>query len=641
MQGTTALMSAARQGSVPGVRLLLRAGADPERRDAGGWTALKIAAARGSLPVVRALLDAGATPCGEDGEGRRRGGAGARAETESARRREAAWAAAAACVAEMAIEDAAKAAVAELERAAPAAPAAAPPAPAPHPPQPPPSPRRASGAGGEDAPLAIVRLLLSATTPLMLAAGRGHAPAVSLLLRHRADPAARDEDGDTPLLLALKARPRPRALSARAEVQLEQAGAPRDAAVRDIARLLLSSPGSGRGGGPGELLWGHGADPALADCEGFLPLHNAAGNLRPCAQLLPASGPALQARAAAAGAEGEGGEAAWAIVRDLIEAGSPIDTPAGAETGSWPHATPLIMAASRSHAPAVALLLARGASVRAADADGDTALHGACAGSSSAALASPAQARAAELLLAAGADPALPNTQGLTPLHFACHSDAVALCRRLLAAGAPLAAPDHHARPSLLLADPSAWLPLLHAAQAAGQDVRPLANARSASGWAPLDVAALLPVLVPSAAPEPVEEAASPSQSGETALLLVAKVAAAAEGAPPAALVRSAGALLAVGADPNARRPDGLTALHCAAANGHADLCALLISAGADPAAPDARGRPAPPRPSPLRSSPNRTLLGRRAGAPSPSAPTTRRGSRRAGLAPAPPRRLR
>jgi ankyrin repeat protein len=49
--------------------------------------------------------------------------------------------------------------------------------------------------------------------------------------------------------------------------------------------------------------------------------------------------------------------------------------------------------------------------------------------------------------------------------------------------------------------------------------------------------------------------------------------------------------LIVNGADPNARRKDGWTALHLAAARGYADIARLLVHRGADPDARDAQGR--------------------------------------------------
>ena len=58
--GETVLMTAARTGSVEGVRTLLAHGADPNARERRDQTALMWAAAEGHAPIVSALVEAGA-----------------------------------------------------------------------------------------------------------------------------------------------------------------------------------------------------------------------------------------------------------------------------------------------------------------------------------------------------------------------------------------------------------------------------------------------------------------------------------------------------------------------------------------------------------------------------------------------------
>jgi ankyrin repeat protein len=64
------LHSAAAAGDVGVVALLLRAGADPNARQHGGFTPLHSAAMQGNLSLVRALLAAGADPSLESEDGR-------------------------------------------------------------------------------------------------------------------------------------------------------------------------------------------------------------------------------------------------------------------------------------------------------------------------------------------------------------------------------------------------------------------------------------------------------------------------------------------------------------------------------------------------------------------------------------------
>ncbi len=61
--------SAAASGRADLVKLVLRAGANPNARQMMGYTALHAAAARDSVEMVQALLDAGADPSLENDEG--------------------------------------------------------------------------------------------------------------------------------------------------------------------------------------------------------------------------------------------------------------------------------------------------------------------------------------------------------------------------------------------------------------------------------------------------------------------------------------------------------------------------------------------------------------------------------------------
>jgi uncharacterized protein len=66
----TALHSAVSRRHADVVRILLRAGANPNARQSAGWTPLHAAAANGDLASVDLLLEAGADPTARNDEGR-------------------------------------------------------------------------------------------------------------------------------------------------------------------------------------------------------------------------------------------------------------------------------------------------------------------------------------------------------------------------------------------------------------------------------------------------------------------------------------------------------------------------------------------------------------------------------------------
>jgi ankyrin repeat protein len=348
----------------------------------------------------------------------------------------------------------------------------------------------------------------------------GQASRLAEALRAGAPPDGRDEDGRTPLHVAVRRR-RLDAARVLADGGADLAAA-EDAMPRYQALHLACLPADGETAGDAtllELLLSRGAEPAARDGRGVTPLHLAV--------------PWCDAR----------------LVRLFLERGAPADSP---DDGG---ATPLHVACGRG-APALAdvllgddarlaapppavradtalgrledeevleALLDGGARADAPDRQGQTPLHVA---------AMCGHREATRLLLERGAAPAAGDAWGVTPLHRADDAVVAAL---LLAAGAPLGEPDGEGRTPL------------HAAIAGGRDdVVDLLLARGA-------------------------DLAVADRDGRTALHLAA-------GAGRALTVEK---LLEGGADVNAPDADGRTPLFWAQAAGHGHVVATLKRHGA------------------------------------------------------------
>lgn len=194
--------------------------------------------------------------------------------------------------------------------------------------------------------------------------------------------------------------------------------------------------------------------------------------------------------------------------------------------------------------------------------------------------------RVLELLLEAGADPRLPvDRMRYTALHRAVRHPAA--MERLLAAGSELEARNAHGLTPLLEAARMGSAQGLRILIRHGADSRATTNRGAgalhlAAGWGHREVIALLldggALRLDVAAP--VQDQILFRRAGGTPLML-----AAAGGYAPAVDL-----LLEAGADPDARNAKGQTALMLAASYGHDRAVDRLLAAGADPDAADQEG---------------------------------------------------
>jgi len=207
----------------------------------------------------------------------------------------------------------------------------------------------------------------------------------------------------------------------------------------------------------------------------------------------------------------------------------------------------LLWAVHHDNADAAALLIDLGANVNAGNRYGITPLAEAALNGNVAIV---------EKLIAAGADVEAALPGGDTPLMIASRTGSAGAVKALLARGASVAARESwHGETALMWAAGENHPDVIRLLAAAGADL----NASSATfDWKDIKhggVQSQLPL------------------GGLTALIHAAR-----QNAYEAAI-----ALLDVGADPNAKDPQGISPLRVAISNGHLDLASMLLERGADP----------------------------------------------------------
>ena len=276
-----------------------------------------------------------------------------------------------------------------------------------------------------------------------------------------------------------------------------------------------------------------------------------------------------------------------AIVAVLLAAGADANarTGDGGTSGRLyqPGATPLHVAASVEGLQTVPMLLEAGADIHARDSNGDSPLLSAASGG----FRNP---EILEILVEAGADVIDRNERGTTVLLSALGSpaDRVAdVVRRLLDLGADGNAPGLLHRAVRQGDNPE----LIAVLVGAGVDV----NERDDRGITALlqAVEAKLPANV-AALLEAGADASVLTQDGDTPLHLAAMWPPKSYGRrddPPAPDTLMVVALVAAGADVDARNERGETPLHLATRNRHQPVVDKLLALGADPVAVDNLGR--------------------------------------------------
>lgn len=177
---------------------------------------------------------------------------------------------------------------------------------------------------------------------------------------------------------------------------------------------------------------------------------------------------------------------------------------------------------------------------------------------------------AVETLLADGVSVQTAETGGATALHWAAHHDSVDIAGLLLDGGAAVDATNRYGVTPLALASVNGSTPMVARLLAAGADP----NLPNPEGETPLMTAArtgnggsIETLLAHGAEVDAVE-----AWRGQTALMW----------ATAQNQVEAVNALLAAGADPNARSARGFSPVLFAAREGHVDVLEALAGAGAD-----------------------------------------------------------
>jgi uncharacterized protein len=239
---------------------------------------------------------------------------------------------------------------------------------------------------------------------------------------------------------------------------------------------------------------------------------------------------------------------------------------ASAQTGSR-----LIDAVKRQDAAAVRALIAARADLKAADADGSTALHWA---------AQRNDERLVDMLIIAGADARAATRYHVTPLYFACLNGNAAIVERLLKAGADPNGTSHEGQTMLMTAALSGRADTVRLLLTRGANINAKEpyKGQTALMWAAsegnTEAAAVLL--------EAGADVHAKANGGFTSFLFAVRN----------AHQQTADLLLTHGANVNDVAKDGSSALGMAVVNAYFELASMLLDRGANPNLPDPRGSP-------------------------------------------------
>ncbi len=260
------------------------------------------------------------------------------------------------------------------------------------------------------------------------------------------------------------------------------------------------------------------------------------------------------------------------MAKVLLHAGADLEARAGRD-----RETALHVAAWNKHADMVHLLLESGAAVDARDADGSTAMS------------MTSDADTVRYLLVAGADMHVEPRHRQSPLNEAAAYGKLDKLRLCLEAGADLRGKGRHALGWAAWSGNPEAVKMLLAADDIDINAGGLHSAASRNNIEIIRLLLDAGAEVNSPKRSPLCSAAGGSSLGSMGLLLDAGAEVnGSPGFPPIADAAAVGSvkgvrlLIEAGADPDAARSSGDTALHCAAFRGHADVCTCLIQAGAN-----------------------------------------------------------